>query len=1014
MQADRWQQIQALFHAALECDETERSAWLDTECDDDELRREVESLLASHCQATAFIDRPAVDRSALHLSSVPLPGAFDDDQIAGRRIGPYELVRLLGRGGMGAVFLAFRADDSYRQQVAIKLLERNLVQLDLERRFLSERQILANLDHPHIAKLLDGGSTEEGAPYLVMEFVEGLPITQYCQHNQLGVEERLRLFLKVCAAVAFSHRNLVVHRDIKPGNILVTGDGQPKLLDFGIAKLLRQDDFPRTLVQTQSGVQMMTPSYASPEQVLGAAITTATDVYSLGVLLNVLLTGQLPYQLESQAPHELTRAVCEQMPRRPSSAAADAESVEEAGIAERAAKLQRRLAGDLDTIVLMALRKEPDRRYNSVEQLSEDVQRHLNGHPVSARKDTLAYRASKFFNRHRWSLSAAAVALTLLIALLAGLLLQRQETLRQRDRASAVSQFMVDQFENADPGQSKGDKITVLEVLNKSAGKLQRFSSQPETQASLLETLAKTYMGLGQFDKAHELLTSALGNRRRIHSKNDPKLAGTLESLGRVETQQASYELAEKNLLEALAIRRRRARKEPDAVASCLYKLASLYQIERRFEEARELLEEAIELIEPNTEVRTQLLATGLDALGTLQRQLAQHETAEGLHRRAIELMKSITDRHPLIATATGNLATALRRQGHHAEAEEAFREAIRRQRQLYPEAHPLLASTLNNLASMLRQLGRLDEAEELFQEALEMRREVYGDDHPAIAKTLDQLGELRQEQDRLPEAETLFLRALEIRQSKLGPDHPEVARTLSRLASLRSDQEDFAEAERLYLKAMAIYQLGQGAPNPDVAAVATNLSHLYAKQGRLDQAEAMRRRALDVSLRILGPTHPTLAKLYYNLASLQLKRGNLDEARQSYELAREIAVERLGETNKVTLAISVALVTTLLRLENYPQAEQLAGETLRAATEAGASPVTTSDLERALGLALLRQGHFAEAETRLNASHSTLLACCQQQTNRLERCRQYLHELYTEWGRPAQARDFAPEAGQL
>ena len=413
MNSERWQQVRELLDRAIAAPDGQRTALLDAACSDDkELRNEVESLLRSHQQAgSVFLGKPAL--------SLNLPGiaAIDDSSRIGRRVGVYRLIELIGQGGMGDVYRAERADGQYDKQVAIKFVRAGLDTAAILERFRNERQVLASLDHPNIARLLDGGTTEEGIPYLVMELIEGTPIDQYCDVQKLNITERLRLFLQVASAVQYAHQHLVIHRDIKPGNILVTKEGVPKLLDFGIARILDPE------VSSQvTAVNPMTPEYASPEQVRGEPVTTATDVYSLGVVLYQLLTGRSPYPRNTNVPHEFARAICEAEPPRPSSVVLKRANVEvtrsseadeiPSGVRETStAKLRRRLAGDLDTIALRALHKEPQRRYISVEQFAEDIRKHLNGLPVSARRDSWRYRAGKFAIRHKVGVAASVLIL---------------------------------------------------------------------------------------------------------------------------------------------------------------------------------------------------------------------------------------------------------------------------------------------------------------------------------------------------------------------------------------------------------------------------------------------------------------------------------------------------------------------------------------------------------------------------------------------------------------------------
>lgn len=408
MTPQRWKQIEALFEHTLELPPDRRPAFLQKHCDgDDELRREVQSMLDSHARAGSFIDQPSLFVATEEI------GELDSAVASGQLIGAYRVVRELGRGGMGAVYLAERADEQYQKCVAIKLIKRGMDTDSVLRHFRNERQILASFDHPNVARLLDGGATEDGLPYLIMEYVEGLPIDNYCETHDLLLNERLQLFREVCAAVTYAHRHAVIHRDIKPSNILVTSDGAPKLLDFGIAKILQPGDALEASA-TMTGLRLLTPEYASPEQVQGKPVTTATDVYSLGIVLYQLLAGRTPYRLKTGTPEEISRAITEQEPARPSTAVARSNESSISQIPN-----PKLLRGDLDNITLKALRKEPERRYPSVEQFSEDIRRHIEARPIRARKDTIHYRAAKFVQRNR---VATAAAMLVFLSLVGGII----------------------------------------------------------------------------------------------------------------------------------------------------------------------------------------------------------------------------------------------------------------------------------------------------------------------------------------------------------------------------------------------------------------------------------------------------------------------------------------------------------------------------------------------------------------------------------------------------------------
>src|SRR5450631_3086153 len=514
---ERWARVKELFEAAVDLDPNQRTALLDKECGGDEiLRGEIESLLKSDERTDAFIEQPAF--------AIP-HDLFPDnaeEPFIGRQFGVYQVVREIGRGGLGAVYLAARADDEYRKQVAIKVIRRGLDTDDIIRRFRNERQILAQLDHPNIARLIDGGTTDEGLPYFVMEYVNGEPIGAYCDAHVLTTTERLNLFRKVCATVTYAHQNLVIHRDLKPSNILVASDGEPKLLDFGIAKLLGPEE--EALAQTMAGQQIMTPEYASPEQVKGERITTVSDVYSLGVLLYELLTGQRPYRLKTRTAEEIARAITDQEPARPSTAIATSDHPPSSILHSRS------LRGDLDNIVLMAMRKEPARRYTSVGQFSEDIRRHLEGLPVRARKDTVPYRTSKFVNRHRIGVAAAALVLLSLVGGIVATLIQVRTARRERAKAEAISGFLQKTLHASNPGKNLSGQPTVKDLLDDASKRLatEELSDQPEVKAELQRIIGESYLSLGQYDLAEQNLAAAAEAQKRIYGEDSLETLKTL------------------------------------------------------------------------------------------------------------------------------------------------------------------------------------------------------------------------------------------------------------------------------------------------------------------------------------------------------------------------------------------------------------------------------------------------------------------------------------------------------
>lgn len=747
----------------------------------------------------------------------------------GERIGPYRLVRLLGSGGMGVVYLAERIDRQFTQQVAIKLVRQRLVDPQFEARLIAERQILADLKHPNIARLHDGGTTADGTPYLVIEYIDGEPIDRYCERLELDVPARLELFLTVCSAVHHAHQNLIVHRDIKPSNILVTREGVPKLLDFGIARLLDASGTARAGL-TQEGSAVMTPESAAPEQLLGQPITTATDVYALGILLFRLLTGQPPYRLAGGRAAELAQAICLQQPERPSAMRRDSP------------RLARRLKGDLDNIVLYALRKEPERRYRSVTEFARDIRLHLASEPVLARPDTWHYRTSKFVQRH-----TTAVALSTLLGLsLAGfgtaLVVQNERVLQERDTAREVSRFLQDIFMQPDPGHARGLNITAREILERGAQNIGRdLDERPLVQATLMATIGRVYFNLGDYAQAERMLRDALRIRRQLLGTAHPEVAASSTALAQALIRQAEYAEAEKLLEAALAIERREHGEASRQVAASRQSLAELYQATGRLEDAAQQANEAIRIYQRLGEEHAIELAEGKNLLARNLRARNQLETADQMMREAIALVREHRgDDYPLLAYYLQNLAVLLLTQGEREAAREVLYEAISLTRRVLGEEHDLLGGSLVMLGMLLHDQGQYAAAEDLLREALAVHTRARGPDHPFVGYDMTSLAMLLHDTGRSDEAESLLREALRIYQAQLGERHQYIASTLTELAALLADGDRAEEAEPLIRRALEIRQHDHPDHHPLVATTQSVYARVLARLGRPAEAEAL------------------------------------------------------------------------------------------------------------------------------------------------------------------------------
>lgn len=853
MDSASWQKIETLVEEALAIPERERAAWLDANCNgDDFLRAEVISLLAFESQAESFLHKPAVAKAALLLTE-------EDDRLSrkGQHIGPYKFLSEIGRGGMGVVYLAAREDDQFRQRVAIKLIKRGFDTEDILRRFRNERQILASLNHSNIARLFDGGTTGDGLPYFVMEYVEGLPLLQYCDEHELSTNERLKLFLTICSAVQHAHQNLVIHRDLKPSNIMVTHEGDPKLLDFGVAKFLNPELIGESAEQTQTMLRVMTPEYASPEQVRGQHVTTSTDVYSLGIILYELLTGIRPYKLKDTSPEELSRAIRESEPTKPSDAFRDTgtgrrrdterRSSPNIAVSPRLRVSASQLRGDLDNIVLMAIRKEPGRRYKSIEQFSEDIERHLKGLPVIARKDTFAYRTSKLAQRHK---AAAAAAVLVALAIIAGLIATTWQARRaseqarvaeeQRDKAQAaqartekINAFMQSIFSYANPhwfGRAGGRKdVSVLEAMRDIEKHIDTdFQDEPDLRADVYQQLGDSYRTQGLFADAERNLREALRLRLELYGEDNAKVAESLYILSGVLCSQGNEADWERLLTQALAVQRRHPH-DGNNLPHMIVDYGVIISGKGDFAAGLALHHEALEDFRKRYGESHYMICETQTLIAGDYFQLGDYPQAEAYAQESFKSAHSsgFSDLQELPARSA--LAQSLIIRGDYQAAQNAIEQLLSESRGKYEEArYVIVAEQLQSsaayhqgnyvqakthaenflsaanssawrpgndfyrydskylLARCLNKLEGTRRAETLIREAIESLKKSPLAENLFLASRLDSvLGESLTAQRRFVEAETLLLKAHEIQRARVLPQESNLIETRGRLAEL-------------------------------------------------------------------------------------------------------------------------------------------------------------------------------------------------------------------------------------
>ena len=962
---ERWWYIDNIFSEAIDLPPEEREAFLEEACQGDpDARCAVDDLLASFDASEGLFDDPTnwfpKDLEALAemaaLAEVPfmpglkgeIPEADEVAPLTGERIGAYRLLTEIGRGGMGAVYLAERADGQYRQRVALKLMRHSKRSDETVRRFLLEREILARLQHPNIARLLDGGLTDDGLLYFVMEYVNGVSIDTYCEENDLDLKARLNLFFAVCEAVQYAHQNLVIHRDLKPSNILVTERGQVKLLDFGIAKLLDEENRPEDVPQTRPGMRLMTPEYASPEQARNEPVTTASDVYALGLILYKLLTGHRAFNLSDKSASEIEHIISQVYPKQPSWAVSrnGQDTTDETPTAtpsttrtSHTERLRRQLSGDLDVIVMKALRKEPAHRYGTVAEFAEDLRRHLRGMPVKARPATMRYRAGRFVRRHRFGVAAACLMGLLLFAYASTVTLKNQRIEQTLAQKGQLTEMLIEVFEAPNPfapDSPWSPDVTARELLD--AWTIERIEAklagQPLAQAEFMHTIGKTYKGLGLYDKSKEYFDTALARRRANLNAPHSSLAETLHELGWLYRLRGESKQAEPLLQEALAMRQ--------ALPG-------------------HLLEEAESLTE----------------LGVLRREQNDLEGAMQHYEAALALQRRAVQGDDLgIAMTLNNLAVVERERNNFAEAEALYTTSYEMRTRLLGDTHPRTVPPLRNLASVLIAQGpdRYEEAEAHLQKALSVRRSALGETHPDLAGILNSLGFLKKELGQLDEAERYYLQALAIRKKSLGEANPRLEPLLRSLAFLYQDQKNYDRAASYFNEALAVSQTTQPAdePNAGVARLWALIARLEQDQANFTEAARLFEQAIDAQRHLLSALgNPSSNPLHMQLANSLLWYGRLHIAQEQPAQAQPLLEEALALRRRHMkqghwriAEAEVALGWCLSRLDQFDEAEPLLTQGYATlAEEVGATDQRTQDALTYLITLYETGGHPEKAE---------------------------------------------------
>ncbi|MEP6835329.1 MAG: tetratricopeptide repeat protein [Gemmatimonas sp.] len=826
---EKLRRIRALFDALIDLPESERAHALDALSESDApLRHDVELLLNTPDATIPELDSHA---ASFRRRDVEPPSTF-----VGMRFGQYTAVRVVGMGGMGTVFEATRADDQYTKRVAIKILQHNVNSEITLSRFRRERQILASLEHPNIATLLDGGITSDGRPYLVMEYVDGEPITTWCDSRTLGIHDRLLLFRQVCAAVQHAHRNLVIHRDLKPGNILVAANGTVKLLDFGIATLLAPDGEEAPLPLTRGGARAFTPEYASPEQIRGTTLSTASDIYSLGVVLYELLTGRRPHLVSSRAIVDIERSVLETPIPRPSSVVTDAVARERSE--KSANRLRAKMQSELDNVLLESLQLEPDMRYASADAFDEDLRRYLTGLPVNAQRGWAGYRLYKFVQRNRAVVAASVLVLVAMIAGTIGTSLQSRKARIEQAKAQEISGFLRGLLASVHPETGRRD-AQVSDVLDAAAKRIEHeLSAQPDIRAELETVIGQSYQGLGRYDEAEAHLKTGL--RLREESAGAASISGVvgLSNLGQLYMARGALDSADVVFHRALQLQQQRGQTSDSLFASLLSNLGSLAHNQNHAPDAERYHRQALAIQQRVLGAKSDLVALSTNDIGVAAGEQGRLAEAESLHRAALATLRT-NHKEPdaFIASVLNALAGSLDFQNKAAAADSAYIETLALRKRLLGADHPDYALTLYNYSGFIFDQKRYTEAARIAREILALRGKTLPESHPSVAAALQTLGRSLDQLGDPTGAEHALNESLGLRKKYLQPDSWLIANSEGTLGEHFALLQQYPRAEQLELHAQQAFVQTLGIKNSRTAINTRRLVALYIAWGKKDKA---------------------------------------------------------------------------------------------------------------------------------------------------------------------------------
>ena len=842
MDSARWERIQTLFHDAVDLPPATRDAFLKTACgDDQELFAEVLASIEEDQRGASLLDR-GVAYTANRV--------LQNEATALQEIGPYRIVRWIGEGGMGVVFLAERTD--LGSHAAIKILRDAWLSPARRQRFAAEQRTLAGLNHPAIARLYDAGALSDGTPWIVMEYVDGAPITEYCRTRNASIDDRLRLFRSVCDAVQYAHRHLVIHRDLKPSNILVSSEGGVKLVDFGISKQLGEAH--AAIDQTRT-IRLMTPAYAAPEQIRGDSAGVHTDVYSLGVVLHELVTGRLPGQT-SEGP-----------------------------LASPLSSLGTHARSEIDVLCSTALHEDLTRRYQSVEALIRDIDHYLDSEPLEARPDAIGYRTRKFVRRNWRALSATAAVLAVIVGLVTFYTIRltgaRNASLTEAARAQRIQELMLNLFTGGEEAAGPAEDLRVVSLIDRGVLEAQNLNAEPAVQVSMYRTIGGIYQRLGNLTKAESLLQTALERRRSLFGPEHAEVAESLVAMGMLRDSQAKFDEAERLVREGLDMSKRVLPANDPAIARATTALGYVLEDRGSYKEAIATLEEAARLHSARQAASVDLAAT-LRGLFNSQFYAGNFATAEEIGRRVLAMTRQVNgERHALVAEDLINLGAVRYERGQYAEAERYYRDALVITESWYGREHFKTGSNLTMLGRALQIQLRLDEAADVLRRAVAIQERVFGPVHPRVASAVNDLGAVAQRRGNYDEAEAAFRRMRDIYKSVYGTNHYLNGIAISNIGGVYTARQDYKGAEPFYREAIATFDAAQGPQHLNTGIARLKLGDSLVGQRRYDEAEQELLTGYEILTKQTSPSVSWLKRARENLVKLYAASNQPEKAKK-------------------------------------------------------------------------------------------------------------------------------------